>query len=262
MPWQVQKASNGLDPSKFSCFGFLVLLLQPQDYGNGMESQARRSPFKTGVLQLPLTSHHQSHCLSTQIDADLSLELTRPSRASGCTSTFPTILTSSADVHCAGGGVCERDSWGACRALYTLQSVDVVEAAVHCQNCDSRLFSFSGKSSFFSGNQVGMWVRPTFLPYQGVGQVVSKGSILPAIMWEVSGPLNAEFLVTSVRMQPKPRPKASSQLISRDPYMRWPAKQPSRPTNLASCQKGICHSLSKMKKQQRERRGNREKGLV
>ena len=72
----ISKASSGLDPSKFACFGFLFgsPASAPRLLRGWMESQAREEPVQdrgAAVTSQPLTT--VCHCLSIQIDADLTL---------------------------------------------------------------------------------------------------------------------------------------------------------------------------------------------
>lgn len=108
-------------------------------------------------------------------------------------------------------------------------------------------------------NQVGMRVTLTFLPYQGVGQVGSKGSVSSAIMQDTSGPSNAEFLVNSVR--------ECSQNLGLLPYSQF---IPRDPHGVACLQAHKSSRLPRMGpaiapagcKSRRKRRGTREKGLA
>lgn len=72
------------------------------------------------------------------------------------------------------------------------QSMDVVKLQSIARTVDSRLFSFSGKSSW-DENQTHLSSFP------GCCQVVIKGSVLSTIMQEACGPKNSEFWVNSIR---------------------------------------------------------------
>lgn len=231
--WQVQKLLMAWIPvNSLVLVSFLVLLFQPQDYYgmDGITGQGgAHSNRGAAITSQPLTTVS----LSKHTDRYTKSELTRPSRASQAAllNSFPTIfdellqMFTVQEVRSLWEGL-----WGACRALYTLGSrwmwcgcsplPELWIAACFLSQVNQ---VSSGKSSWDAS-------QTHLLPYQGVGQVVSKGSILPAIMWEVSGPLNAEFLVTSVReCSRNPRPYCLPHSLFLGTHMRWPAKQPPGP---------------------------------
>lgn len=72
------------------------------------------------------------------------------------------------------------------------QSMDVVKLQSIARTVDSRLFSFSGKSSWDES-------QTHLSSFPGRYQVVTKGSVLSAILQEACGPKNAERLGNYVR---------------------------------------------------------------